>query len=218
MVDEKDVEHYIYLLKGLQGKPIYNMYGGFFSFLLGHKEIGLLSGVSHGLEYGENRSGYPVGGGVPASKYYFFPLHQRLKYSEALDLLIGAHYIDEKRDDWGKSQGYLKDICRCKTCQELVPEVMRGFEGFQSREPYTIEYKSHVQRRLKASKEVKANCRYHYLQCKNIEVNMMKRKSLKWILERLRQDVEKYKTFTYHSEKYIKHIYIWIKALSKLEE
>ena len=78
---------FVKLLRGLNNKPVYNMYGGYFSILLTHKSVGLLSGVSHGLEYGESRMVYPVGGGIPVSKYYFFPIHQRLDFTKAYYLL-----------------------------------------------------------------------------------------------------------------------------------
>jgi hypothetical protein len=50
-VDAMLLEGFINFLSGLQGKPIYNMYGGYFSILLTHRQIGLLNGVSHGMEY-----------------------------------------------------------------------------------------------------------------------------------------------------------------------
>lgn len=78
-----ELDGFICLLEKLKGNPVYNMYGGYLSILLTHKDICLLSAVSHGLEYGENRKVYPVGGGVPVSKYYFFPLHQRLGFTES---------------------------------------------------------------------------------------------------------------------------------------
>lgn len=65
----EELKGFVSLLKGLQPKPMYNMYGGYFSILLTHKSLNLLSGVSHGLEYGESRMVYPVGGGIPVSKY-----------------------------------------------------------------------------------------------------------------------------------------------------
>ena len=66
-----ELKRFTEMLKFLSPKPVYNMYGGFFSILLTHKEISLLKGVSHGLEYGESRKAYPVGGGIPVSKYYY---------------------------------------------------------------------------------------------------------------------------------------------------
>ena len=72
---------FIDFLHRLKRKPVYNMYGSFFSILLTHKSIKLLNGVSHGMEYGENREVYPVGGGLPVSKYYYLPLHQRKDFT-----------------------------------------------------------------------------------------------------------------------------------------
>lgn len=161
------------LLEGLRGKPVFNMYGGFFSILLTHKAIGLLSGVSHGLEYGESRKVYPVGGGIPVSKYYFFPLHQRLDFTKAFYLLENDGVIDTTASNWGSSSKYYSDICKCAQCKKIIGEDMVNFMEFESKEFYEVHRKDQILRRKKASADTKTNCLYHYLLCKKVEFSLV---------------------------------------------
>lgn len=139
----------IKLLKGLKPKPVYNMYGGYFSILLTHKSLGLLNGVSHGLEYGESRMVYPVGGGIPVSKYYYLPLHQRLDFTKAFYLLVYAGAIDPSKDNWGDSKKYYNSICKCPQCKSVIKDEMINFVEFESREFYEIQRKNQTLRRKK---------------------------------------------------------------------
>lgn len=66
--DEKDVgdvllNNYLYLLTKFkkQNIPVSQLYGSYFSLML--INIGLLQACCHGMEYGESRSVFPVGGG-----------------------------------------------------------------------------------------------------------------------------------------------------------
>lgn len=183
--EEKEIRNLIEFLSGLKGRKVYNAFGGFYSILLGHRAIGLIDGVSHGLEYGEFRGGYPVGGGMPSSKYYFLPLHRRLRYSESYDLLETTGYIKENLHEWGSSERYRKEICNCKVCQELMPEYMKGYEQYGSSVPFEIHYKNHTRWGLKPTREEKHNCRFHYMYCKQMEFKIVEKRSLKVILDGL---------------------------------
>ena len=183
--ENADLYSFMKLLKGLHNKPVYNMYGGFFSVLLMHKSIGLLSGVSHGLEYGEFRSVYPVGGGLPVSKYYFFPLHQRVDFTKAFYLLEYDGTIDTSQANWGASDKYFRDICKCSQCKSVIKSDMINFMEFESKEFYEIRRKNQVLRRKKASSDTKVNCLYHYLLCKKVEFSLVEKKPLMTIIEEL---------------------------------
>jgi hypothetical protein len=174
----EELKGFIGLLKAMHNKPIYNMYGGYFSILLTHKKIALLDGVSHGLEYGESRKVYPVGGGIPVSKYYYLPLHQRLDFTKAFYLLVHAKAIDTTLDNWGKPDYYYKEICNCTQCKKVINNDMINFVEFESKEFYEIRRNNQVQRRKKASSDTKENCLYHYLLCKKFEFSQVSRKSL----------------------------------------
>lgn len=136
-------------MKSKNHKPIFNMYGGYFSILLAHRDIKLLSGVSHGLEYGESRKVYPVGGGIPVSKYYYYPLHQREDFTKAFYLLDHANIIDLKKDNWGSSDKYFSLICKCEQCKKVIGKEMINFVEFESREFYEVKRKDQILRRKK---------------------------------------------------------------------
>lgn len=96
------------------GKKVINLYGGYFSVLLTKVE-NCLQGVCHGLEYGESRGVVPVGGGIPRAKYYFPPLHSRLRYPDFVKLNL--------QKGWGeagnKNPEFNKSVCDCPQCGNL---------------------------------------------------------------------------------------------------
>ncbi len=212
-----EIDNLLFFLELFRGKSVYSAYGGFFSILLGNDDVKLLDGVSHGLEYGENRGGFPVGGGMPASKYYFLPLHRRLRYSESLELLERQGYINTNEYLWGSSYTYLKEICRCKICRQLMPEYMEGFDQFRSTGMYDIDYLGHTQRRTIATRDEKTKCRRHYMYCKKVEFNYVKNRKLNIILQDLAGNKEKYKEFLPTGEK-IEIMDVWIEALKHMGE
>lgn len=217
LASQDEIENLLFFLEFFQGKSMYNAYGGFFSILLGHDAIKLLDGVSHGLEYGENRGGFPVGGGLPSSKYYFFPLHRRLNYLESFELLEKRNYINTNVYLWGRSKPYLSEICRCKICKELMPEYMSGFENFRSTGMYEVHYSGHTQRRTKATKSEKMTCRYHYMYCKKVEFKYVQRRKLDVILQDLTESEKKYRELMPLKEK-IGTIVSWVDALKHMGE
>lgn len=172
-------------MKAVNTKPIYNMYGGYFSVLLNHKEISLLSGVSHGLEYGESRKVYPIGGGIPVSKYYYYPLHQRMDFTKAFYLLEHANIVDLHQENWGTTDKYYSQICSCGQCKKIMKTEMINFVEFESKEFYEIKRNEQVLRRKKASSDTKQNCLYHYLLCKKIEFSSLNNNSLSSLLHSL---------------------------------
>jgi len=107
--DETTLNSYIYFLNNIK-HPIINLHGGYFSILL--KKLGIcenLSGVTHGIGFGEDRSVIPVGGGVPTAKFYLPVLHKRLIFRNALKSVEVL---------WDKN--YFSDICDCPMCREII--------------------------------------------------------------------------------------------------
>lgn len=208
------LQGFMTLLTGLKGKPIYNMYGGYFSILMTHKSVDLLKGVSHGMEYGESRAVYPVGGGIPVSKYYYMPLHQRTDFTIAFYLLEHQGIINTSLSDWGDSKRYRKEICNCQQCRVIMRNGMVGFINFESDQFYEYTRNDQIMRRKKASPETKENCLYHYLLCKRMEFNQVSRKKLPLLLSALSAEKEKYKDATFLSEHFLAYIDIWNSVLS----
>lgn len=204
------------LLKSIQPKPVYNLYGGFFSILLTHKSINLLSGVSHGLEYGENRAVYPVGGGIPVSKYYFMPLHQRTDFTKAFYLLEHNKVLDTKLSDWGSTQMYYKHVCQCAQCKEVMQNAMVNFIEFESDQFYEVKRRTGTTRRKKASAETKENCLYHYLLCKKVEFNMVAKKSVSSVLDNLIAEKVKYEKCSFLEEHELDYVNNWSNVIRSL--
>lgn len=212
--DVRQLMHFTQLLTPLKGKPIYNMYGGFFSILLTHKSINLLNGVSHGLEYGEDRAVYPVGGGIPTSKYYFMPLHQRTDFTKAYRLLEYNKILNTNLPDWGSTKKYYEKVCKCKQCQKIMLDKMINIIQFESTEYYNVKRKTgSIIRRKKASPETRENCLYHYLLCKKVEFNMVKKKTICNILKELIEEKDKYENCPFIEEHELDYITYWNRAI-----
>ncbi|MBR2409061.1 MAG: hypothetical protein IKB07_08955 [Lachnospiraceae bacterium] len=203
------------LLRGLHGKPIYNMYGGYFSILLTHKTLGLLNGVSHGLEYGESRKVYPVGGGIPVSKYYYYPIHQRVDFTKAFYMLEHIGVIDTREEDWGSSERYYAEICKCECCEHILGTNMINFMQFESTEFYEVKRKKQMLRRKKASPNTKQNCLYHYLLCKKVEFYRAGKNSLDVLLSELVEQRGKYEGSGAIRESEMEYLDVWVRCLSE---
>ncbi len=218
-VSPEHLKCFVEFLKSIKkSKPIYNMYGGFFSILLTHKSINLLDGVSHGLEYGESRAVFPVGGGIPVSKYYFMPLHQRMDFTDAFYLLEHNSILDTRLPNWGSDEKYRKEICKCSQCKRILQGAMINFIKFESDQFYEVKTKNGITRRKKASPETKENCLYHYLLCKKVEFNIVAKKNINTILQELITEKNTYEKCTYLKEDQLEYIDNWIDAICSLQK
>ncbi len=141
---ESDLRIFVDIIVALKqsGKYVFNLYGGYLSILLTKIKNGL-DGLCHGLEYGESRFVVPVGGGVPISKYYFFPVHKRLKYADLVNFL--------RKKGWGNNgtanPKFASTVCDCFSCQDIAKygEARDGKpnkKGIRRAYP-TIEAKGH---------------------------------------------------------------------------
>jgi hypothetical protein len=167
------------------------------------------------MEYGENRNVYPVGGGLPVSKYYFMPIHKRLDFTKAFYLLEYNKVLDTKREDWGNSEKYYNEICRCEQCQSVLEEKMINFTKFESDQSYPIHYQDgRTIRRKKASRETKQNCVYHYLLCKRVEFSWIKSKSMSDLLNALIQGQTTYKKCPSLEKEELDYLSVWREILS----
>lgn len=213
-----ELQSFVTLLNRLNCKEKYNMYGGYFSILLTHKNIQLLNGVSHGLEYGESRKVYPVGGGLPVSKYYFPPIHKRMDFTDAFYLLNESGIIDSNTPTWGDTSAYYKQICNCNQCRTVLKSEMSNFIEFESREFYEINRKNQVLRRKKASSDTKQNCLYHFLLCKMREFKTVNDEDLKTLYSDLFEKYEKYNKYVFLlKDNSLEFLRIWGSIIEKYE-
>jgi hypothetical protein len=209
-VDE--LQGFINLLTGLKGRPVYNMYVGYFSILITNKYIGLLNGVSHGMEYGESRAVYPVGGGLPVSKYYYMPLHRRIDFTKAFYLLSHLGISLDKLGDFNK---YYKEICGCKQCKDVIKDNMSNFTSFESTEFYEIKRNNLTTRRKKASSGTKENCLYHFLLCKKQEFAWAHKHQIDDLVSKLIEEKEKYQSCSNINDRELDYIDNWVSILKK---
>lgn len=218
-VSSYSLSMYSRLIKKLfyAGIKTFNLYGGFFSTLLSsfQEELGFnLYGVGHGLEYGESRAVVPVGGGIPTSKYYYYPLHERLDYRLATQLLIAMGYIPKDKSP----HLYYENVCSCCICKNTIKDNIDNFNKFENTEYYTVKLKGSEQKRPYASQETKRLCIIHFQYCKHIEFAELHKKNLKETLAELENIYTTYNSLRLLSSDQIFYLSNWCEVLKKLGE
>lgn len=183
----KAIFNFIYKYKSQNpSKPIYSLYGGYFSQLL--MKFGL-TGVVHGLEYGENRGVAPVGGGIPRSKFYLPALRKRIAGNMMAPIV---HYEARNADE------FYQNICDCLICKKNIEEtsiereqVTDNFsKKYLASKAVEIKYKD-PNRANRASEyplqESKIECLHHYLEVKYKEFSQIEKISISKLLEELKE-------------------------------
>jgi len=145
-------------------KLVVNLYGGYFSILLCRlPELRLLSGVCHGLEYAEDRSVVPVGGGLPMAKFYMPSHHRRLRYPDAVSIVRELGGFRSVLD-------YHERVCACPVCTELVTaNPALDFAKYGVTFPVTFRRANHFVTLNYPTPETKDYCLRHYLHTKDRE-------------------------------------------------
>ena len=188
-------------------KAIISLYGGYFTELL--LKFGL-SGIIHGLEYGENREVVPVGGGIPQSKYYLPPIKKRIPAPTMLRILnfYGITSPDK----------FFAEICDCRECKKTIKStpIDADFNEFikVKPEPKIIRYKKsgNIREMSLPARESKEKCLFHYLEVKNKEINAVFKKSTKSLLSALLESHDKYTDYFYEGE--VDHLKKWYTVLN----
>ncbi len=158
---------FIQLVKSLNKdytKEVYNLYGGYFSVLLTSiPQQFKLSGVCHGLEYAEDRGVIPVGGGLPVSKFYYPPLHKRIRHNEVVRILRHEGYLDNP-------ETYYKNVCNCRVCRETLKEdISKNFGKYGEARPITFRRKNQIVTLNYPLPKTRDLCLRHYLHNKEKE-------------------------------------------------
>jgi hypothetical protein len=135
------------------GVPVVNLYGGYFSVLLFHKDI--LDGVTHSLEYGEQRAVVPVGGGIPVAKYYLPCLHTRMRARDAYRAILALGGLES-------DTLFFENICDCPQCKKVIKYPETDFLE-QYGKMKTSKGRSY------ALPQTKDNSTRHYMWCKQQE-------------------------------------------------
>lgn len=164
---EFELQHYKELLKGFAKHDIkvVNLFGGFFSVALAKikNEVQNLTGVCHGLEYGEVRPVIPLGGGIPVARFYSRQLHHRLPPRVAFRAIQKLNGLESAED-------FHQKVCDCTNCQEVIAKNPNA--------ELTAYFETKTSSFWRAGKRVSMefptasaseNCTKHYLYCKQWE-------------------------------------------------
>jgi len=157
------------LLNSMGKKPLM-AYGGYESILLcAPNSFFKLYGVAQSVGYGEYRSITPVGGGMPINKYYFPPLHQRLKFDDVAIILSKHGYFDDSVSIKERTRRFYENICNCKTCREIVGNDVNNFVRFNDSTPYIVRTKNGQLEKNRATTDALLIAALHFLFCKSNE-------------------------------------------------
>lgn len=152
-------------------RPVVNMYGGYFSMLL--ESVGL-TGISHGLGYGERRALVPAvgGGGMPAAKYYLKAIHEEISMRE----------LRQVANTISSTEEFMGEICQCTICSHLLsagPRRLADSFNRTDRKPFGNSFRDY------ATQEVYKLARFHFLSNRNAEVTEINNSPLSDLLEQL---------------------------------
>ncbi len=197
-------------LNNMGKKPLMS-YGGYDSILLSHREIkARLYGVSQSVGYGEARAITPVGGGLPVNKYYFKPLHRRMRFDEALHILVNNGYFDEAKTNFEHAKDYYLNICDCEQCKEIIKDNIDNFQIYNDSVPYVVKARYGEIMRNRPTTEATLVAAFHFLYSKTDEWDEVKRLDLKELRKTL---IENFKQ--YASDKELININEWCDIFAK---
>ena len=127
---------------------VFNMHGGYFSLALSKHGM---TGISHGVGYGEQKDVVPVlGQSVPTVRYYLPALHRRLGVPD-IERCFDALGIKTPADFHAK-------VCDCPVCKGIVSKDLKEFRAFGETQPSATSGLRLVQTPAAAKR-----CRFHYL-------------------------------------------------------
>ncbi|HEY1686489.1 MAG TPA: hypothetical protein VGG19_17125 [Tepidisphaeraceae bacterium] len=146
------------LVKSLASSmKVFNLHGGFFSLLLGHDGM---TGISHGVGYGEKKPvAQVIGAAAPTVRYYLPPIRKRAGVPD-----IQRCFPDVPVKS---SADFFKEVCDCTICKGVIGNDVRRFAAYGEMHRANAT----AQRDTQTSKAAKI-CRFHFL------LNRMKERGL----------------------------------------
>lgn len=177
------------------GKKPLMAYGGYDSILLSHKQMkARLYGAAQSVGYGEARAITPVGGGLPVNKYYFGPLHRRMRFDEALNILMDKGYFSSEKENSQHAKDYYMNICDCEQCKEIIKADIDNFQVYNESVPYTVKARYGEIKRNRPTTEATLVAAYHFLFYKNKEWNDLGTNELSSLINSLIMNFDTYGT------------------------
>jgi len=145
------------LARGLSGKVhVFNLHGGYYSLLLAHDG---LSGISHGIGYGERKPvAQVIGAAAPTVRYYLPPIYKR----------VGVPDVQRSFYDVGINtpDDFFRMVCDCQICKGVIGKDLSRFASFG--EMHRAKAESTKSTQTPAAAKM---CRFHFL------INRLKERS-----------------------------------------
>jgi hypothetical protein len=127
---------------------VFALHGGYFSLIM--SKFGM-SGVSHGVGYGEQKDVVPViGQSTPTVRYYLKPIHRRLGVAQ-IERCFDALKITTVAE-------FHKQVCDCVVCRGVVAKRLSEFSSFGD-----THFASLNSRRMAQTPAAAKRCRFHFL-------------------------------------------------------
>lgn len=153
------------------------MHGGYYSLAL--SRIGL-SGLSHGIGYGEQKDVAPVQGqSTPTVRYYLPNVKKRLGVPQIERTFrnIGVTNVAE----------FHKQICDCVVCKGVVRSSLREFSAFGD-----LHYSSPSSQRKSQTPAAAKRCRFHFMLNRIRERDKVRQQSIEDIVAELEEAARKW--------------------------
>lgn len=187
------------LIEGLsQNIDVYNLHGGFLSLAL--SRVGL-SGLSHGVGYGEQKDVVPViGQSTPTVRYYLPGIRKRLSVPQ-IERCFDALHITT-------AEHFHEQICACVVCKGVLAEGLAAFSEFGE-----MHRSTPASRRSAQTPAAAKRCRFHYLLDRADECSAVSKLALAAIRGQLEEAQHKWReqpTITSDCE----HLERWINVLA----
>jgi hypothetical protein len=134
--------------------PVYNMHGGFYSLAL--SKFGM-SGIAHGIGYGEQKDVVPIiGQSTPTVQYYVRPLHAKFSVAEITRCFSTLGIKD--------ASSFHAKICDCVICKGVIKNNLDAFAQFGE-----IHYSTPSSKRPAQTPAAAKRCRFHFLLNRAVE-------------------------------------------------
>lgn len=180
------------------GKPVVNLYAGYFSTMLINYGM---SGICHGPGYGEDRDVIPVGGGMPTSKFYLTPVHQRMLFRD-VQFMVAA-------GAWSNEEDFFENVCSGPTCTRVLGGGLR--DNFYRFGEEVVSEGRDGRSYTFPTPQAKALTTNHYIEAKALEFEKATNSNPEELIAELIEARQKYERFLPGAQ--LRYLDYWAEAL-----
>jgi hypothetical protein len=176
---------------------VFNLHGGFFSLALSKHG---LTGIAHGVGYGEQKDVVPViGQSTPTVRYYLPPLCARFGVPdiERCFTTIGVKTPDD----------FFATICDCVVCRGVIASSLSNFREFGER-----RYSTPLSKRAAQTPAAAKRCRFHFLLSRLKERDWVAGKTNDEVVTELRKNCETWRSTVLTD--HVQQVELWAKILA----